>query len=261
MRRRTMSQNLLRDGAAIRTFLDALPPRDGLPCVEVGAGDGALTRPLAHHFGAVTAWELDPAMARRLSVAVQDIEGVEIKTGDFVTSSPPEHPFHLAGNVPFGITTRITRWALATPALASATMITQLEYARKHTGDYGRWPLTTVRSWPDVDWSLAGRIPRTSFRPVPAVDAGVLRIQRRQQRLIPDSMSARWDQVVTLGFEGVGGSLFASLRALYSRRQLIAAFRAASVEQAVVVAFVHPDQWLVIFRHLEGMASPRAGLS
>lgn len=251
-----MSQNFLRDRSAIQTFIGALPPPDGQPCVEVGAGDGALTRHLAEHFGTVTAWELDPGMARRLAAATGNLPGVEIEAGDFVTSPAPEHAFHLAGNVPFGITTQITRWALAAPALTSATMITQLEYARKHTGDYGRWTLTTVRSWPEVQWTLAGRISRTSFRPVPAVDAGVLRIDRRRTPLVAQAALARWDQVVRLGFGGVGGSLFASLRALYSGHRLRAAFQAADVGTGQIVAFVHPEQWLAIFRHLERLPAP-----
>ncbi len=248
-----MSQNFLRDSQAIQRFIGALPLKDGHLCVEAGAGDGALTVRLARHFGAVTAWELDPAMTQRLAHRVQHAPGIQVRTGDFLASPPPGRDFHLAGNLPFGITTQIVRWALAAPTLISATVITQLEFARKHTGDYGRWTLTTVRSWPSFSWTLAGRIARTSFTPIPAVDAGIVRIQRRTQRLIPASVLSRWQDLVGIGFEGAGGSLFASLRAVYPRRPLTAAFRAADVAPDQVVAFVHPRQWVVIVRQLEGL--------
>lgn len=251
MRRRTLSQNFLRDRRGTGIFLAALPPPDGLPGVEVGAGDGALTVDLARHFGALTAWELDPAMAGRLAARVHGLPQVRVETGDFLASAPPGSRFHLAGNVPFGITAGVVGWCLGARTLVSATLITQLEYARKRTGDYGRWSLTTVASWPSLEWRLAGRIPRAAFRPVPSVDAGVLALRRRARPLLPPRALRRWEEVVARGFGGVGGSLSASLRPLYAAGDLDAAFSAAGIGRREVVAFVHPDRWLTAFRRLE----------
>src|SRR5205823_11465676 len=100
--------------------------------------------------------------------------GVRVEAGDFLAARPPPRPFQVVGNVPFSITSDVVGWCLVAPALRSATLITQLEYARKRTGGYGRWSLVTVRTWPVFSWELRGRIPRQRFRPVPRVDAGVL---------------------------------------------------------------------------------------
>jgi 23S rRNA (adenine-N6)-dimethyltransferase len=249
--RRALSQNLLRDRHDIEVFLAALPPPDGKPGVEVGAGDGVLTVHLARHFGELTAWELDPAMARRLTAKVRSMPEVRVKVGDFLKSTAPDTAFHLAGNIPFGITNDIVNWSLAAEALQSATLITQWEYARKRTGDYGRWSLKTVTSWPSFDWRLCGRIPRTSFRPVPSIDAGVLVLSRRSESLLPQWALSRWAQVVACGFSGVGGSLFTSLRALYPAKPLRATFREVGLDERQIVAFVHPDQWVTLFQLLE----------
>jgi 23S rRNA (adenine-N6)-dimethyltransferase len=248
-----LSQNFLRDPRAIATFVAALPAPDGHEVIEVGAGDGALTEALADHFGAVTAWEVDPDMAARTRRRLADRASVAIVVGDFLGSPVPDRPFHLAGNLPFGITTPVITWCLAARSLLTATVITQWEYARKRTGDYGRWSQTTVMSWPDVDWRLAGRIPRTSFRPVPAVDAAVVSIRRRQEPLIPASDRARWERDVRTGFRGVGGTLFASLATLYPRKALAAAFSRAGVGQDTVVAFVHPNAWVSIVTETSGL--------
>jgi 23S rRNA (adenine-N6)-dimethyltransferase len=257
-RRRSLSQNFVRDPRAVGTFLAALPDPDGHGVVEVGAGDGALTEALAGHFGTVTAWEVDPAMALRARHRLAGVPGVTIETGDFLRSPVPEHPFHLAGNVPFGITTPVINWCLAAETLRTATVITQWEYGRKRTGDYGRWSQTTVMSWPEFDWRLAGRIPRASFRPVPAVDAAVVSIRRRPRPLIPTSARDRWERDVRTGFLGTGGSLFASLATLYPRKALAAAFAQAGVGRDTVVAFVHPDAWVSIFTEVgRAGAQPR----
>ena len=105
--------------------------------------------------------------------------------------------------------------------MTSATLITQLEYARKRTGAYGRWSLLTVSTWPQVQWELRGTIGRDQFRPVPRVDAGILRLARRPRaaRSPPRGWppTSGWSGT---GFSGVGGSLLASLRREYPADRL-----------------------------------------
>ena len=245
-----MSQNFLRDPRGVQAFLRGLPPADGLPAVEVGTGDGALTAALAAHFGTLTTWELDEAVAATAKRRLGDLPGVRFETGDFLASRAPREPFHLAGNIPFGATTAIVTWALAAPTLRSATLITQWEFARKRTGDYGRWTRTTVLSWPTWSWQLGDRIPRRSFAPVPATDAGVLRLTRRATPLLPAADRLRWERDVEAGFLGKGGSLFASLTEYHSRRRLDAAFATAGLARDVVVGYVHPDAFVALFRAL-----------
>ena len=241
----------------------ALPEARGLPAVEVGTGRGALTSGMAGHFPHVTTWELDNALAAETARRLSGLANVTFNTGDFLTSRPPGEPFHLAGNVPYSITTEVVEWALAVPSLRTATFITQWEFARKRSGDYGRWTQTTVLSWPQFEWTLIGRIPRASFRPVPAVDAGILGLDRRREPLIPRSEQQRWERDVRIGFLGKGGSLGASLEACYRRGTLTAAFARAGLDPGgVVVAFVHPDQWVRLFTELTGAApaaQPRRG--
>jgi 23S rRNA (adenine-N6)-dimethyltransferase len=149
------------------------------------------------------------------------------------------------------VTSPIVDWCLAARSMTSATLITQLEYARKRTGAYGRWSRRTVSTWPQVHWELCGRIGREQFRPVPRVDAGILRITRRPEPLIPPSRQPAYQRLVQVGFTGIGGSLLASLRRDYPAARLAAAFRAAGVERSAVVAFVSPGQWIELFRILD----------
>lgn len=47
-----------------------------------------------------------------------------------------------------------------------------------------------------------------------------------------------------LGFSGVGGSLYASLRRAHPRRRVDAAFRGAGLDTTVLVGEVSPGAWL-----------------
>lgn len=250
VRRRALSQNFLTDSSAARQFLGALDLDPSSLVLEVGAGAGTLTGQLADMAGRVIAYEIDPDHVRQLRVRMARYPNVEVVAGDFLAARPPVTPFHVVGNVPFSRTSDIVGWCLSAPSIISATMITQLEYAKKRTGGYGRWSLLTVRSWPYFGWELRGRIAKTRFRPVPSVDAGILHIGRRVPPLIPPRQGAAWARMAEVGFGGAGGSLYASLARRYPPRLVAEAFRRAQLDRDTVVAFVHPEQWLILFSAL-----------
>ena len=248
--RRELSQNFLADPAVIARYARAVGAGDGGLVVEAGAGDGRITAALAERARRVIAYEIDPVMAARLVARCRDLAHVTCVTGDFLRAEPPRGAFHLAGNIPYAATSRIVGWALEAPALVSATLITQAEYARKRTGDYGRWTRLTVRTWPLFAWRMGDRIARDRFRPVPRVDAAVLRLDRRAEPLLPARVMPAYLRCVDLGFTGVGGTVRASLRTAYPVGRVDAAMRAAGLSRDVVVAYVHPDQWVAVVRAL-----------
>lgn len=250
-RRRELSQNYLRSPEAARRFLKSarLDP-NGL-CLEVGAGEGILTTRLASVCSEVIAYEIDQALAARLTARAGQRANVRVVIGDFLTARAPARPFQVVGNAPFSLTSPIVDWCLRARRLTAATLITQLEYARKRTGGYGRWSQLTVSTWPQVRWELRGTIARTEFRPVPRVDAGILRLDRRPEPLINPARMGAYRRVVQAGFTGVGGSVQASLRQSYPADKVAAACASAAVDRRAVVGFVSPDQWVQIFLVLD----------
>ncbi|MBR8744026.1 ErmE/ErmH/ErmO/ErmR family 23S rRNA (adenine(2058)-N(6))-methyltransferase [Nocardiopsis sp. MG754419] len=249
--RRRLSQNFLIDPATARWVVRTarVGPEDLV--LEVGPGDGALTRFLTRTAGRVIAHELDPRLVARLVARYRDREpDLRVVHGDFTRSRPPRSPFAVVGNIPYARTSDIVRWCLDARHLTSATLITQLEYARKRTGAYGRWSKVTVLSWPERSWTLAGRIDRGRFRPVPRVDAGVLVLRARTTPLLTPEYLDAYRRLVALGFGGVGGSLSASLRRAHRARRVDRALTAAGVASPTPVGWVTPDQWVTLTRVL-----------
>lgn len=243
---RALSQNFLTDRAAAGQLArHAVPRGREVPLLlEVGAGKGALTELLAPRCRRLLAYEIDPRLVPALRSRFSDTPQVRVIDEDFLTARPPRMPFSVAGNVPFSRTAAIVDWCLRAPALTDATLLTQVEYARKRTGDYGSWTLLTVLTWPRYEWRLMGRIGRRSFRPVPGVDAGIVRIERRRTPLLDAGAYESWRRLVELGFSGVGGSLYASLRRAHPRGRVDAAFRRAGIDTTVLVGEVPPGAWL-----------------
>ena len=244
--RRAFGQNFLTDPAAVRRVVDAAGPADGDLVYEAGAGRGRLTAELLRRRARVVAYEIDPAMARALPVD----DRLTVRTDDFLAARPPAEPFTVVGNIPYALTSAVVDWCLRAPTLRRATLLTQWEYCRKRTGDYGRWSRLTVLTWPEFGWELAGHVPRQAFRPVPRVDGGVLRLDRRPVPLVPADRLGRYRAMVECGFTGTGGSVPASLARRYGTRRAQAACRAVRLDPDVPVGAVWPEQWLMLFRLL-----------
>ena len=187
-RRRRLGQNFL-DPAAADHLVDEARFACGELVVEIGAGSGALTLALARRALRVIAIEPDPHWARRLREQTGR-HRVQVVGGDVLAVTLPREPFRVMGSLPFGRTTAILRCLLDDPAssLRRADVIVQWEVALKRAAT----PPSTLLSTNWAPWwemQLARRIPATTFRPVPRVDAGLLTITRRDPPLLPVAMA------------------------------------------------------------------------
>jgi 23S rRNA (adenine-N6)-dimethyltransferase len=245
--RRAFGQNFLSDPQAVRRLATVAGIRPGDLVYEVGAGRGVLTGELARRTRHLITYEVDPQVAAGL----RGLPGVTVRVADFLRAVPPDRPFSVVGNIPYALTSAVVDWCLHARTLTAATLLTQLEYARKRTGDYGRWSRLTISTWPVVSWTLAGRVPRSAFRPVPRVDGGILRLDRRPVPLVEPAALPAYRRFVEAGFTGVGGSLHSSLARRYGDRRVSAAWRAARLAIDVPVGLVWPEQWLTVFRLIE----------
>lgn len=250
-RRKTLSQNFPHDAAAVRRIVRAGALRPDALVVEPGAGQGVLTRHLATGDRRVIAYEIDPRLAAQLGRRLGDRPQLRLVEGDLLRARAPREPFAVVGNIPFSRTTDIVRWCLAARRLTSATLLTQFEYAAKYTGGWGRWPLLTVRTWPEFEWRRLGRVGRESFTPVPRTDSAVLRIERRARPLLPPRRLPAYRDFVAYGFTGVGGSLAATLSRRHRTARVRAAFARAGAAISAPVGLVSLQQWLTLFTELD----------
>jgi 23S rRNA (adenine-N6)-dimethyltransferase len=153
--------------------------------VEIGAGGGRLTEPLAAAAGAVIAIERDASSAAQLRRRFDGRPWVRVIEGDALGVPLPREPYRVVANLPFGITTAMLRRLLDDPAgvLIAADLIVQRGFAVKRCAPR---PCTLLSAGWLPWWRLTiDRIlPSASFDPPPAVDAAVLSIRRRTTPLI-----------------------------------------------------------------------------
>jgi 23S rRNA (adenine-N6)-dimethyltransferase len=203
--RRVYSQNFLASRALAARLVAEANVGPGDFVVEIGAGSGMLTAELAHRAARVRAIEVDPRWTAKLRVRMRAHPNVEVVEGDALRVPLPIEPFRVMANIPFGATTDLLHRLLDDPgtALTRADLLMQWEVGRKRAGR----PRTALSAQWSPWWRfrLGRRVPRTAFRPQPAVDAGLLTIERRGTPLLPPEAHESFADFVHAIFAGTLG--------------------------------------------------------
>ncbi|HYH31950.1 MAG TPA: 23S ribosomal RNA methyltransferase Erm [Pseudonocardia sp.] len=246
--RHELGQNFLVDRRVAARIAALVPPG---PVVELGAGDGALTRQLAARAGDVTAVELDPGRVAGLRRALG--RRVRVVQADMLRFRLDADP-HVVSNVPFGITTPLLRHLLGQHAWTTAVLLLQWEVARKRAA-VGGTTLLTASWWPWYEFRLAGRVPASAFRPRPAVDGGILVLRRRPVPLVPPAERAAYQRLVREAFRG--DRLLPAVRAtLPAAHRWLAAH---GLDRRARPSELTAETWAALHETVHGAAEPGTG--
>jgi 23S rRNA (adenine-N6)-dimethyltransferase len=221
--------------------------------VEIGAGSGRLTEPLARSAGRVVAVELDPSFAEILRRRFRARSNVAVVEGDILHVPQPDAPFRVLGNIPFALTTAILHRLLDDPAsaLVRTDLIVQYETARKRAAV---WPSTLASlGWlPWWEFTLSRHLSARAFEPVPAVDAGLLCITRRQPPLLQTHQRSLYLSLVRAGFQRGGLPLTRSLRHRIPERAWKRVARERGISPQSTATDLDVFDWVALFALAQG---------
>jgi 23S rRNA (adenine-N6)-dimethyltransferase len=244
--RHELGQNFLVHQPSIQAIVDLVAATDG-PILELGAGDGALTRPLAATGRALSAIDIDEHRVDRLR---RRLPGVDLVHADAL-----RHPLTapvVVGNIPFHLTTPILRRLLDGRGWTHAIVVTQWEVARKRAG-VGGATLMTAQHAPWFVFELRGRIPRSGFVPSPSVDGGILAITRRRRPLLPESERRAFQVFAGAVFAGRGVGLSRIVQAAARvRRPVAEAAVGRARARGALPRDLTAEQWAAMWRALRG---------
>jgi len=185
---RRWGQNFLVDPSAAGRIVAAAAVLPGETVVEIGPGDGALTRRLAESGGRLLAVEIDPLRAAALARELAPLGNVEVEEGDALARPMGDRlsrhglpePAVVVGNLPYNAATPILRAAVRERGAVSRIVATvQKEVARRlvarpGSDDYGFLSVETALF---ADGEILFDLPPGAFRPRPKVVSSVVRLR------------------------------------------------------------------------------------
>ena len=175
--RKRFGQHFLHDPRVLARIVDAIAPQPGDVLVEIGPGEGALTRPLLERAQALHAIEVDRDLAARLG----ELPGLTLHEGDALAFDFARLPagMRLVGNLPYNISTpllfQLARYA---DRVRDMHFMLQLEVVERmvaapSTSDYGR---LSVALQARFAMEKLFTVSRGAFRPPPKVESAVVRL-------------------------------------------------------------------------------------
>jgi len=182
--RKRFGQNFLHDENVIRRIIDCISPTDDEHIVEIGPGQGALTRHLLHACNTLDTIELDRDLAGYLARTLQqekqfNIHQCDILKFDLASLTDKPHSLRIVGNLPYNISTPVIFHLLKNHELIKdMTFMLQLEVvnrlaAKPGVKNYGRLSLMT-QYYCEVEHQF--NVPSAAFTPKPKVSSAIVRL-------------------------------------------------------------------------------------
>jgi 16S rRNA (adenine1518-N6/adenine1519-N6)-dimethyltransferase len=218
--RKRYGQHFLHDPRVLARIVSAVSPSGNDFVVEIGPGEGALTRPLLERAGALHAIEVDRDLAARLRelprLTVHEADALEFDYASFPAG------MRLVGNLPYNISTPLLfHLAKYASRVRDLHFMLQLEVVERMvaapgTAAYGR---LSVALQARFAMAKLFSVAKGAFRPAPKVESALVRMVPLAEMLAIDddvlrrAFSARRKQLrnalrgVDLAAAGIDASL------------------------------------------------------
>ena len=204
--RKKWGQNFLIDPNIVKKIYRTIDPIDSDNILEIGPGEGVLTKIILPEVNKMVSIEIDPVLVntlnnsivlRKLKVVNKDILKTNIYDLDI------DNPVRVIGNIPYNITSKIIFWLIEQlDYWSDAFIMVQKEVAHRliakvGTKEYSRLTVV-VGAYLDVDYCFT--IPPTVFIPKPKVDSAFIRFTKKRNALIEDHKYIRFNKLVRAAF-------------------------------------------------------------
>ncbi|MEX0965204.1 MAG: 16S rRNA (adenine(1518)-N(6)/adenine(1519)-N(6))-dimethyltransferase RsmA [Pseudohongiellaceae bacterium] len=222
--RKRFGQNFLHDQQIIDRIIREIAPTSDDHLLEIGPGQGALTKQLARSGARLDCIELDRDLAEHLSHQYRDYSNVHIHQNDILKFDINDlvsdgKPIRIIGNLPYNISTPVLFHLLKYyEKIADMSFMLQLEVVERMSADvgdksYGRLSLMLQY------YCLAEKlfnVPPQAFTPQPKVNSAIVRLSPHSELPVPAQDVQCLKLVVRTAFNQRRKTLKNSLKTLIS---------------------------------------------
>ncbi len=204
--RKKWGQHFLRDSNLIRKIIRIINPQGSDNFLEIGPGDGSLTKYLCAEVAHLAAVEVDPLLLAILRTQ-KDLSSIQFIHGDVLQLKlddlPIPCPVRVVGNIPYNISSPIIFWLIKQRKYwEDAFLMVQREMADRlvaevGTKEYGRLTVMT-RAFFQIE--LCFTIPPHVFTPRPKVESAFVAVKKRTSPLVEENQFNNFERVVGAAF-------------------------------------------------------------
>jgi 16S rRNA (adenine1518-N6/adenine1519-N6)-dimethyltransferase len=203
-------QHFLTDPNLLRKIVRAADIQPDDVVLEIGPGQGHLSRALLQAGARIVAVEIDRVLATRLRLEFEDSPALTVLQGDFLTLAPEEWlararfvdgDYKVVANLPYYITSAILRHLFEAKHKATIVVVmVQLEVAREITAKPNQMSLLAVSVQFYGHPHIVSTVPAGAFYPRPRVDSAIVRVEVDNPSPLPEVDSRRFFEIVRAGF-------------------------------------------------------------
>jgi 16S rRNA (adenine1518-N6/adenine1519-N6)-dimethyltransferase len=225
--RKRFGQHFLRDRGVVERIVAAFDPRPGEPIVEIGPGEGVLTRALLARVPHLDAVEIDRDLAAQLTSRFTPeqltLHNADALDFDFARLARPGGKLRLIGNLPYNISTPLLFHLLDQIGCVSDMLfMLQKEVVERMAAppggkDYGR--LSVMIQWRLKVEKLFDVAPG-SFFPPPKVESSVVRLTPHATAPVTVRDPRRFADIVQASFAHRRKTLRNNLKGMLGEQQM-----------------------------------------
>lgn len=203
--RKRFGQHFLRSSEVLQQIVDAIQPKAPDHLVEIGAGEGVLTRLLLPHCQQLDSIEIDNDLVPRLKKEFQRnshffIHHQDVLTFELSSLNTPNKHLRIVGNLPYNISSPLLfRLFNEIHRIQDMHFLLQKEVVLRMTAAVGskNYNRLSVMTQYFCENLLLFDVDRSAFSPPPKVDSSVVRMIPRTPSLIANNVSKLSDVVKT----------------------------------------------------------------
>ena len=190
----------------VKKIYRTIGPIDSDNILEIGPGEGVLTKIILPEVNKMVSIEIDPVLVNKLNNLTR-LKKLKVVNEDILKTNiydlDIDNPVRVIGNIPYNITSQIIFWLIEQlDYWSDAFIMVQKEVAHRliakvGTKEYSRLTVV-VGAYLDVDYCFT--IPPTVFIPKPKVDSAFIRFTKKRNALIEDDKYIRFNKLVRAAF-------------------------------------------------------------
>jgi 16S rRNA (adenine1518-N6/adenine1519-N6)-dimethyltransferase len=256
---KNLGQNFLRDSAVSQKMVELLNIVDGDLIIEIGPGEGVLTKLIAQKIANLPAAkyiavEIDPRLSKPLRERYINKTNIEVVCENFLIWFPEfaskisgqgqqGQKYKVIGSIPYYITSPILHTLIKVDTRPErAVILMQKEVGQKVCANAPDSSYLSVFTGTFFDRALELNVPRNSFYPIPKVDSSVVTLKLKAD------ISDKFEFERLKKYEGFLHKSFAS-----PRKMLNKVFSLEELEQFGIDPKLRPQnlsaqEWLELFQ-------------